>query len=226
MTALKKGQGAALAVVPEPLARTPERAALAKAIEDRDYVAVLVAERKALAQQIEEARYPLYREEEALEERRKRLPKDDRDRLAALLARDDPDAGDERKQVEAALADVKQKQSESWEAQRRAEADIRLLEEDHAARVRDVANAADCVIRADPCVPVVMAEFEMVAKRAAILRRACGSALNRTPPGGGYLPQALLAGKVFPPDEPCAWEQAATRLLNDPDAILPMPEDV
>lgn len=213
-----------LAIV--PVARTPERQALAKAIEARDYVTVLIAERKALAQQIEDARYPLYRSEEALEERRKHLPKDDRDRLAALLSRTDLVATEDREKIEAELAEVKKRQTENLDAQRRADADVRLLEEDHDARKRDVQAAVEAVVRGDPCIPAVMAEFETMAKRVAILRRACGGVLSPSPPGGGYLPQHLLAGKTFTPEGPCLWEAAKNRLFYDPDAVLPMPEDV
>lgn len=225
MIAARKGQEAALAASAPP-SRTPERQALADAIAARDHVAILIEERRAVAREIEESRLPLYERERELERQLLSLPADEGDRLHALLNRQDPDRLAERAACKREIAEVKEQEKASWDRQRRAEADIRLLEEDHASRVRDIERAAGAVIRSDPAVPAVMAEYESVAKRAAILRRACGSALNRSPPNGGYLPQSLLAGKTFVPEAPCPWEQATAHLLNDPDAVLPMPEDV
>lgn len=225
MVAAQKGQGAALAASAPP-ARSPERQALADAILARDHVAVVLAERRALVQQIEDSRSPLYTREREIEEQVQRLPKDERDRLMALLVRDDPDRSSEREACERELAEVREQLKAAWSQQHRAQADVQLLEEDYAARLHDIERAAGAVVRVDPAVSAVMAEYEAVAKRAAILRRACGSALNRSPPGGGYLPQSLLAGKTFQAEGLCPWEQAATRLLNDPDAVLPMPADV
>ncbi len=224
MVVQRKGQGAALAVSAPP-PRTPERQALADAIAARDHVAAVIAERRAMLGEMDEGRSPLYDREREIEQAKLSLPVGEGDRLGSLLAREDPDQLVTREKLEREAAQIREQITASWDRSRRAEADVRLLEEDHAARVRDIERAAGAVIRSDPAVAAVMAEFEAVAKRAAILRRACGTALNHAPPGGGYLPAILLAERLSS-QKALAPGARHGATAQRPDAVLPMPEDV
>lgn len=226
MNAPKRVPGAALSVVTPPPTRTPERQALAEAIERRDYVATLVRERQAFAEQVGRSSYPLYDRLRELEERERDLPMNERDRLDMLLSRRDPDMRSEREKIAEERIDVQKKIEEIRSQSQRADADVRLLEEDHRSRIREVHECVTNVVVSDPALPAVVAETERLLKRVAILRRACGSALNERRIGQPEPRHARFASLIVQAEGPCPWDAVKARLVDDPDAVCPMPEDV
>ncbi len=59
-----------------------------------------------------------------------------------------------------------------------------------------------------------------------MLDRAIGGALNVWLPGGGTSMAGHSVVRGQDPLPPCPWQAARDRLASDPDACLPLPEDV
>lgn len=225
MNALKHGQGAAKAA-PEPT-RTPERQALADAIDAKEYVAELIERKRDALRTVEAARSPFYEERTRLEELLPSAPSSERHRLDALLRGEEPEEGVDKDAIKKQLADNEARLDALWAQSKAVQGDIELLEGDLRMREMTVRECVGKVVRSDPAQAAVSAELIALNARRAFLGRAAENALNEYEPGAqDRFNVGLHRLIVSTPQTPCPWAEAKARLFTDPDAVLPMPADV
>ncbi|MGN8092266.1 hypothetical protein [Methylobacterium sp. 22177] len=210
---------AALTLIPP--ARTPERQRLADAITERDRRLALVAAKRAEIEAADKARWPLYGRQEDLEEELRNLGglASQNDRRDALL-RGESFAGTGRAaEARAELAAVNDEIAASKKAAAELETDLQLLETPCALSQMAVDDAIKAVLEADPTRAAIIEELLRLQPRVTMLRRAANATFGLWDPGAGYSPSSSTA-------LPCPWQAARDRLASDPDARLPMPDDV
>jgi hypothetical protein len=194
-------------------ARSPERQQLADAILERDRRAALIQSKRAEIAAAEEGRYALYDRQREAEELAGRFAgmRREMDRRDALLRGETPPAEDEADKARAALAAVNDALAKSHEAERVLRTDLDVLEAAHEQSFYDVKEMADAVIISE--------------KEGAPATVAIREALNV-----GFIGSRSLMFEVntsaLPGLPPCPWQAARDRLASDPDARLPMPDDV
>lgn len=204
-----------------PPARTPERQRLADAITERDRRLALVAAKRAEIKATDEARYPLYSRQSDLEEEIRNLGglASQNDRRDALL-RGESFAGTGRAaEARAELAAVNDEITASKKVSAELQTDLQLLETPCMLSQMAVDDAIKAVLNADPTRAAVIAELLDLQHRVTMLRRAANATYGLWDPGAGYSPSSSTA-------LPCPWQVVRDRLASDPDARLPMPEDV
>jgi hypothetical protein len=210
-------------------ARTPERQKLADAILERDRRAALVQAKGAEKADLTRQYQPLWSRRSTLEDdlqgRRHGL-KNQTARLDALLNGEVPPEADPIEAMEAELAAVNAEIERLRESEVVIDSDIRLLESAHSMAADTVRNAAGAVIVAEPATAAVVAEYAMLETRLRMLDRAIDGALTVWLPGQAATMADHHVGRGSGPLPPCPWQAARDRLASDPDAHLPMPEDV
>lgn len=202
-------------------ARTPERQRLADAIAERDRREALVAAKRAEIKAADEARYPLYTRQEGLEEEIRNLGgnRSESARRDALLRGESFTESNRLAEASAELAAVNDELAASKAAVAELETDLQLLSMPCEMSRMDVGEAIKAVLGADPTREAVIAEVLELQRRVTMLRRAVNATYGLWDPGAGYSPSSVHAA-------PCPWQTARDRLATDPDARLPMPEDV
>jgi hypothetical protein len=212
-----------------PPARTPERQKLADAILERDRRAALVqgksAEKAAWTQQYEPLVSRRYALEDELKERRHAVS-NDTERLHALL---NGEASPEAVSVEALRAELVTVTAELERLREQAtviDSDLRLLESAHGMAADTVRVAAGAVIVAEPATAAAVAEYSRLKAQVRMLDRAISGALTVWLPGKARSMADHHVVHGMDPLPPCPWQAARDRLASDPDARLPMPEDV
>lgn len=210
---------AALTLIPPT--RTPERQRLADAIAERDRRAALVAAKRAEIEANSTARYPLYTRQEELEGEIRNLGgyRSETARRDALLRGESFAGSDRLAGARAELAAVNDEITASKKVAAELEIDLQLLSAPVEMSRMDVNEAIRAVLDADPTRAAVIAELLQLQPRVTMLRRAANATFGLSDPGAGYSPTSVHA-------MPCAWEAARDRLASDPDARLPMPDDV
>lgn len=218
---------ASLASVPP--SRTPERQRLADAIAERDRRLGLLAAKRAEMEAAEHRKYPLWTRRTELETALQDALGfgGENERVNALLRGETLRRNDEASHIRAELAQIEDALQAIRNEVTALEGDVKLLESTvHYAKL-EVSAARDAVIRTDPVVPLVVAEFKAAKARAAALARAIEGTLNVLDPVTGPSLRFVMSEpmvRVVPP--PCPWHEAKERLLSDPDAVLPMPDQI
>lgn len=210
---------ASLALIPP--ARTPERQRLADAIAERDRRLALVAAKRAEIEALNEPRYALWGQRDDLESEVRRLQSgrtNDAARREALLRGEEIPPENDIDAVRAKLADVNDELARSAKAEAELKNDIHLLSTACDMSDGDVAGAVKAVLLADPARSALIAELERLMPRVTQLRRAAWNTFG-SDIADRYNPADAVRG-------PCPWQTASDRLASDPDARLPMPEDV
>ncbi|MCJ2023666.1 hypothetical protein [Methylobacterium sp. J-067] len=210
-------------------ARTPERQRLADAILERDRRAALVQARSAEKAALMEQYQPLWSRRYALEDDLKlshHRRTNDVERLHALLNGEEPPTADPVEAMQAELAKVNAEVERLREQEAIIDTDLRLLESAHSMAADTVREAAGAVIVAEPAASAAVAEYAKLTTRVRMLDRAIEGALNVRFPGGGTSMAEHHVVRGLPTLPPCPWQAARDRLGSDPDALLPMPEDV
>lgn len=210
---------AALTLIPPT--RTPERQRLADAITERDRRLALVAAKRAEIEAADKARWPLVARQGDLEEEIRSLGnlRSEADRRDALL-RGESFAGTGRAtEARAELAAVNDEITASKKLVAELQTDLQLLETPCTISQMDVDDAIKAVLSADETRAAVIAELLELQHRVTMLRRAANTTYGLWDPGAGYSPSRTTA-------MPCPWQAARDRLASDPDARLPMPDDV
>lgn len=210
-------------------ARTPERQKLADAILERDRRAALVQAKSAEKTDLTRQYEPLWSRRSTLEDAlqgKRHGPKNETARLDALLAGEVPPEADPVEAMQAELAEVNAAIRRLRESEVVIDSDIRLLESAHSMAADTVRNAAGAVIVAEPATAAVVTEYAMLKTRLRMLDRAIDGALTVLFPGGGSSMIDHHVARGLPALPPCPWQAARDRLASDPDARLPMPEDV
>lgn len=210
-------------------ARTPERQKLADAILERDRRAALVqtksAEKADLMRQYEPIRSRQFALEDDLKLTRQRTSSDT-ERLHALLS---GESLPEVTSVEAARAELETVTAEVERLRQQQvviDSDLRLLENAHSMAVGWVQDAAASVVAIEPATAAVVAEYAKVKTQMRMLDRAIDGALTVWLPGQAKTMADHYVARGSGPLPPCPWQAARDRLASDPDARLPMPEDV
>lgn len=212
-----------------PPARTPERQRLADAILERDRRAALVQAKSAEKGALMEKYAPLWSRRYTLEDDlkvRRHGTTSETGRLHALLSGEAPAGADPVSAMQAELQKVNAEVGRLREQEAAIETDLLLLEGAHRMAVEAVKDAVAAVIVAEPATAVVIAEHDRLTQRLRMLDRAIGQALDVWLPGGGKAMAGHHVVKGQAPLPPCPWHAARDRLASDPDALLPMPEDV
>ncbi|GJD36598.1 hypothetical protein [Methylobacterium aerolatum] len=212
-----------------PPARTPERQKLADAILERDRRAALVQAKSAEKAAHMDKYQPLWSRRFALEDdlkHQRRAPTSYTERLDALLSGEQPPEATPVEAMEAELEKVNAEVARLREQERVIESDLRLLESAHSMAVGWVENAAGAVIIAEPATAAVVAEYAKLKTRLRMLDRAIDGALTVSFLSGGNSMIDHHVVRGLPTLPPCPWQAARDRLASDPDARLPMPEDV
>lgn len=209
-------------------ARTPERQRLADAILERDRRAALVQARSAEKAAHMDKYQPLWSRRFALEDdlKYRRAPPSDTARLDALLSGETPPEVSPLEVMQAELEKVNAEVAHLREGEAIIDSDLRLLESAHSMAADTVREAAGAVIVAEPATAAAVAEYAKLKTRLRMLDRAIDGALNVWLPGGGQSMEQHHVVRGLPPLPPCPWQAARDRLASDPDATLPMPEDV
>lgn len=204
-----------------PSARTPERQRLADAILERDRREALVAAKRAEIEATNSARYPLYTRQEGLEEEIRNLggARSESARRDALLRGESLPESNRLEDACAELRAVNDEIAASKTLVAELETDLQLLSMPCEISRMDVAEAVKSVLGADPTRAVIIAELLRLQPQVTMLRRAANATFGLWDPGAGYSPSGMHAA-------PCPWQAARDRLASDPDARLPMPEDV
>ena len=202
-------------------ARTPERQRLADVIAERDRREALVEAKRAEIRIANEARYPLYTRQEGLEEEIRNLGgnRSEAARRDALLRGESFTESNRLAEARAELTAVNDEIAASREAVAELETDLQLLSMPCEISRMDVGEAVKAVLDADPTRAAVIAELLRLQPQVAMLRRAANATFGLWDPGAGYSPSGVHAA-------PCPWQTARDRLASDPDARLPLPEDV
>ncbi|MBP2497799.1 chromosome segregation ATPase [Methylobacterium sp. PvP062] len=210
---------AALTLIPP--ARTPERQRLADAITERDRRLALVAAKRAEIKATDEARYPLYTRQGDLEQEIRDLGgnRNESARRDALLRGESFTSSNRLDEARAELAAVNDQITASKKAGAELQTDLQLLEMPCTISQMDVEDAIKAVLNADETRAAVIDELLDLQHRVTMLRRAANATFGLWDPGAGYSPSSTTA-------LPCPWQAARDRLASDPDARLPMPEDV
>lgn len=202
-------------------ARTPERQRLADAIAERDRRLALVAAKRAEIEAADKARWPLYTRQSELEDEIRDLGglRSEAVRRDALLRGESFAGSDRVAEARAELAAVNDKITASKMAGAELETDLQLLNTPCQISSMDVDDAIKAVLNADPTRAAIIAELLRLQHQVTMLRRAANATYGLWDPGAGYSPSSTTA-------TPCPWEAVRGRLASDPDARLPMPEDV
>ncbi len=210
-------------------ARTPERQKLADAILERDRRAALVQAKSAEKAALMEQYQPLWSRRFALEDdlkyRRSATPSDTA-RLVALLSGEKPPEATSIEAMRAKLEKVNAEVARLREQEGVIDSDLRLLESAHSMAVGWVENAAGAVIIAEPATAAAVAEYAKLSTRLRMLDRAIGGALTVWLPGQPKTMAEHHTVRGLAPLPPCPWQAARDRLASNPDARLPLPEDV
>lgn len=210
-------------------ARSSERQQLADAILERDRRAALIQSKRAEITAAEEERYALYDRQREAEELAGRFVgmRRQMDRRDALLRGETPPAEDEADKARAALAAVNDALAQSHEAERVLKTDLAVLETAHEQSFYDVKNKADAVIISEKegAPASVVATYFRLKEQVRMLERAIREALNVGSIGSRSL-MFEVNTSALPGLPPCPWQAARDRLASDPDARLPMPDDV
>lgn len=201
-------------------ARTPERQRLADAILERDRRAALVEAKRAEIKVLEDRRWSIWARRDELEATVTRLKAghSEAERRDALLRGETLQAGEDIDAVRAQLAEVNDELTSSAKAEAELLNDIQLLDMPCALARSAVDDAIVAVLHADPTRAAVIEELSRLMPRVTQLRRAARNTFG-SDIGDRYSPADSVRG-------PCAWETARDRLASDPDARLPMPDDV
>jgi hypothetical protein len=209
--------------------RSPERQQLADAILERDRRAALIEAKRAEISATEEARDSLYDRQREAKEVASRFVgmRREMDRRDALLRGETPPAEDEAEKARAAVEEVKAALAQSHEIERVLRTDLDMLRAAYEQSAYDVKTGADRVIASEKtgAPDAVIAAYYRAREQVRMLERAIQGALNVQPAGG----QALMYSVdtwTRPSLPPCPWQAACDRLVSDPDARLPMPDDV
>lgn len=203
-----------------PPARSPERQRLADAILERDRRAALVEAKRAEVKVLEERRWSIWSRRDTLEGdlRRAEGGMSEVARREALLRGEVGDQG-MAEAVRAELADVNAELVQSRKAEATLLDDIQLLDTPCMMARMEVTEAIEAVVQADPARAALLDELQRLQPRVTMLRRAANATFGLSDPGNGYSPGSTNA-------LPCPWQAARDRLASDPDARLPMPDDV
>jgi chromosome segregation ATPase len=203
-------------------ARTPERQRLADAIVERDRRAALVEAKRAEIKEVEERRWSIWSRRDELEGTVRRLEAGHNNEAArrdALLRGECLDSQEDVEAVRTQLAEVNAELVQSQKAEAELLNDIQLLETPCLMARLEVEEAIRGVMDADPVRAALIDELLRLQPRVTMLRRAANAAFGLSDPGAGYSPSSTNAA-------PCPWEAAKARLASDPDARLPMPDEV
>lgn len=202
-------------------ARSPERQRLADAILERDRRAVLVEAKRAEVKVLEERRWSIWNRRDTLEGdlRRAEAGMGEVARREALLRGEVVGDQGMAETLRAELAEVNAELVQSQKTEAALLADIQLLDMPCMMARMEVTEAIEAVLQADPVRAALLDELQRLQPRVTMLRRAANATFGMFDPGNGYLP-----GSVTP--APCPWQAAKDQLASDPDAQLPMPEDV
>ena len=211
-----------------PPARTPERQKLADAILERDRRAALVQVKGAEKAAHMNLYQPLWSRRFALEDdlKHRRAPPSDTARLDALLSGETPPEAAPLEAMQAELEKVNAEVGRLREQERVIDSDLRLLESAHSMAADTVREAAGAVIVAEPATAAAVAEYAKLKTQLRMLDRAIDGALTVRFPSGGNSMVDHHVVRGLPTLPPCPWQSARDRLSSDPDARLPMPEDV
>ncbi|MGC5779836.1 hypothetical protein [Methylobacterium sp. NFXW15] len=210
-------------------ARTPERQKLADAILERDRRAALVQAKSAEKAAMMEQYQPLWSRRFALEDDlkyRRSTPPSDTARLDALLSGETPPEATPLEAMQAELETVNAEVARLREQEGVIDSDLRLLESAHSMAADTVREAAGAVIVAEPATAAAVAEYAKLKTRLRMLDRAIGGALTVWLPGKAQTMAEHHTVAGLPTLPPCPWQAVRDRLASDPDARLPMPEDV
>lgn len=204
-----------------PPARSPARQRLADAILERDRRAALVEAKRAEVKVLEERRWSIWSRRDTLEGdlRRAEGGMSEVARREALLRGEVVGDQGMAETVRAELADVNAELVQSRKAEAALLDDIQLLDTPCMMARMDVDEAIAVVLHADPARAALLDELQRLQPRVTMLRRAANATFGLSDPGNGYSPGSTNA-------LPCSWQAARDRLASDPDARLPMPEDV
>lgn len=210
---------AALTLIPP--ARTPERQRLADAIAERDRRDALVEARRAEIKAIEERRWSIWSRRDELEETVRRLETghSEAERRDALLRGETLAPDQDIDAVRAQLAAVNDELTGSKKNEAELLNDIQLLNMPRDLARSDVDSAIEAVLLADPVRAALIEELQRLEPRVTRLRQAVGNTFGLWSVVDEYKPGAVLAA-------PCPWQAVRNRLASDPDARLPMPNDV
>ena len=211
-------------------ARTPERQRLADAILERDRRAALVEAKRAEKAGLMEQYRPLWSSRFALEDDLKGVHHrrvSETERLQALLNGEAPPKVDPVEAMEAELAKVNVEVERLREQEAILDTDLLLLEGAHRMSVETVKDAVGAVIVSEAASAAAVSEYNRLRERVMMLDRAIQGALDVR---GWSGPSSMAAHHVVrnqtPALPPCPWQTARDRLASDPDARLPMPDDV
>ncbi|MGH1571387.1 hypothetical protein ACRAWG_12660 [Methylobacterium sp. P31] len=188
---------------------------------ERDRRAALVEAKRAEIKELEERRWSIWSRRDELEDTVRRLGAGHSEaaRRDALMRGERLENRDDAEVARAELAEVNAELVRSQKAEAELLNDIQLLETPCFIARMEVEEAITAVMQADPVRAALIDELLRLQPRVTMLRRAANAAFGLSDPGAGYSPSSTNAA-------PCPWEAAKARLASDPDARLPMPEDV
>jgi chromosome segregation ATPase len=209
-------------------ARSPERQRLADAILERDRRAKLVEAKRAEITAEQERRYALWTQQSEAQERLRGVAGQwsEIERREALLRGETPPAQDTADVFRAELAKVEAELEQSKQAEAVLAGDAHLLESAHSMSAYEVQEAVGAVILSEAAPAAVVAEYNRLTEQVRMLDRAIQGALNVSFVGGGSSMASHHVVRGLPALPPCPWQAARDRLASDPDARLPMPEDI
>ena len=209
--------------------RSPERQQLADAILERDRRAALVEAKRAEKADLNEQYLPLWSRRYTLEDDLKltrHRQVNETERLQALLNGENPPAVTPVEAMQAELAKVNAEVERLREQEAILDTDLLLLEGACRMSVETVKEAVGAVIVSESAPAAVVAEYHRLSEQVRMLDRAIREALDVRSWTG---PSSMASHHVVrgsPALPSCPWQAARDRLASDPDARLPMPEDV
>ncbi|MDF2600347.1 MAG: hypothetical protein K0Q54_3170 [Methylobacterium brachiatum] len=210
-------------------ARSPERQRLADVILERDRRLALVESKRADKDSMMEQYQPLWSRRFALEDDLKgthHRRTNETERLQALLSGETPPEVDPVEAMQAELAKVNAEVQRLRDQEATLDTDLLLLEGAHRMSVETVKEAVGAVIVSEAAPAAVVAEYHRLKERVRMLGRAIDGALDVRFANGGSSMMSHHVVRGLPDLPPCPWQAARDRLASDPDARLPMPEDV
>ena len=202
-------------------ARSPERQRLADAIAERDRREALVKAKRDEKLNASRSRDALWGRQADLQGQLNRLERgaDLVERREALLRGETIAVAEDPAIVRQQLADLENEKARSDKAIAEIDTDLQLLEMPCLLARMEVDEATSAVLGIDPSRAAILAELKRLQPLVYQLRRAANGAFRADDVEYGFSPSEAARA-------PCLWQTARDRLASDPDARLPMPEDV
>lgn len=202
-------------------ARSPERQRLADAIAEQDRREALVKAKRDEKLNASRARDTLWSRQADLQGQLDRLERgaDLVERREALLRGETIAVAEDPAIVQQQLADLESEKARSDKAIADIDTDLQLLDMPCLLARMEVDEAIAAVLQVDPSRAAIMEELARLQPLVFQLRRAANGAFRANDVEYSFSPSEAAR-------EPCPWDIASKRLASDPDARLPMPEDV